>query len=50
MNYRNSIYESEYRVVGTDARYALPHHDDSIEIIQTWSDGGYFIVKNNISQ
>ena len=48
MNHRSSIYESEYRVVGTDARYALPHHDDSIEIIQTWSDGGYFIVKNNI--
>lgn len=48
MDYRNSIYESEYHVVGTDARYALPHHDDSIEIIQTWSDGGYFIVKNNI--
>ena len=48
MNYRNSIYESEYRTVGTDARYALPHHDDSVELIQTWSDGGYFIVKNNI--
>ncbi len=48
MNYRNSIYESEYHIVGTDPRYALPHHDDSIEIIQTWSDGGYFIVKNNI--
>ena len=48
MDYRNNIYESEYRTVGTDARYALPHHDDSVEIIQTWSDGGYFIVKNNI--
>lgn len=48
MNYRNSIYETEYHIVGTDVRYALPHHDDSIEIIQTWSDGGYFIVKNNI--
>ncbi len=48
MDYRNSIYESEYRTIGTDARYALPHHDDSVELIQTWSDGGYFIVKNNI--
>lgn len=48
MNYRNCIYESEYHIVGTDPRFALPHHDDSIEIIQTWSDGGYFIVKNNI--
>ena len=25
MNYRSSIYESEYRIIGTDARYALPH-------------------------
>ena len=48
MNYRNSIYESEYRITGVDARYPLPHHDDIIEIIQTWSDGGHFIVKNNI--
>ena len=50
MNYRNSIYEAEYHVTGTktDARLALPHHDDSIEIIQTWSDGGYFIIKNHI--
>lgn len=50
MDYRESIYESDYHVIGTlsDARLALPHHDDSIEIIQTWSDGGYFIVKNHI--
>lgn len=48
MNYRNNIFESEHHVIGTDIRYALPHHDNSIEIIQTWSDGGYFIVKNNI--
>lgn len=50
MDYRNSIYEMEHHVIGTktDARLALPHHDDSIEIIQTWSDGGYFIVKNHI--
>ena len=50
MNYRNSIYEVEHHVIGTksDSRLALPHHDDSIEIIQTWSDGGYFIVKNHI--
>ena len=50
MNYRNSIYEVEHHVIGTksDTRLALPHHDNSIEIIQTWSDGGYFIVKNHI--
>ena len=48
MDYSNRIYEAEYRSIGRDVRYALPHHDDSIEIIQTWSDGGHFIVKNNI--
>lgn len=45
---KDYIYESEYHIIGTDDRYALPHHDNSIEIIQTWSDGGHFIVKNNI--
>lgn len=48
MNNKSRIHESEYHIIGTDVRYALPHHDDSIEIIQTWSDGGYFIIKNNI--
>lgn len=50
MNYRDSIYEVEHHTIGakTDDRLALPHHDDSVEIIQTWSDGGYFIVKNHI--
>lgn len=50
MNYKDSIYEAEYHIIGTktDVRLALPHHDDSVEIIQTWSDGGYFIAKNHI--
>lgn len=50
MDYRDNIYEVMYHTIGTksDFRTATPHHDDSIEIIQTWSDGGYFIVKNHI--
>lgn len=42
------LYEAEHQIIGADSRNALPHHDDSVEIIQTWSDGGFFIVKNNI--
>ena len=41
------IYEAEHQITGADPKNALPHHDDSIEIIQTWSDGGFFIIKNN---
>lgn len=42
------IHESDYRTMGYDSRNALPHHDNSIELIQFWSDGGYFITRNNI--
>jgi AraC-like DNA-binding protein len=42
------IHESDYRTIGYDARNAMPHHDNSVEIIQFWSDGGYFITRNNI--
>lgn len=48
MNVRQFLYEAEYRIIGADPRNAQPHHDNSVEIIQTWSDGGFFIVKNNI--
>ena len=48
MDFNTLLYEAEYRVVGADPKFALPHHDDSVEIIQPWSDGGFFIVKNNI--
>ena len=48
MNFNAFLYEAEYRVVGPDPMYAMPHHDDSVEIIQPWSDGGFFIVKHNI--
>ncbi len=44
---QNLIYESDYRTIGYDSRNALPHHDNSIEIIQFWSDGGHFITRNN---
>lgn len=42
------IHESDYRTIGSDSRNAMPHHDNSVEIIQFWSDGGYFITRNNI--
>ena len=48
MKINQFLYEAEHRIIGADPRNALPHHDDSIEIIQTWSNGGFFIVKNNI--
>lgn len=48
MELLSQIYEAEHQITGADPKNALPHHDDSIEIIQTWSDGGFFIIKNNI--
>lgn len=48
MDYRNEIYSVKYHSQGTDALFATPHHDESVEIIQIWSDGGYFIVGNHI--
>ena len=42
------IIESEYKIVGKDPNYGLAHMDNSIEIIQTWSKGGYFIVKDKV--
>ncbi len=52
MDYRDNIYSVKYHSVGfgadIDTLYAQPHHDDSIEIIQFWSDGGYFVVGNHI--
>lgn len=48
MDFNTLLYEAEYRIVGPDPKFAMPHHDDSVEIIQPWSDGGFFIVKHNI--
>ncbi len=42
------IYEAEFHITGKDDNYAREHHDNSVELIQTWSSGGHFIVKNNI--
>ena len=44
----NQIHEADYKTIGCDAKNALPHHDNSIEIIQFWSEGGYFVVRNNV--
>lgn len=48
MEFNTLLYEAEYRIVGPDPKFGMPHHDDSVEIIQPWSDGGFFIVKHNI--
>lgn len=42
------ILEVDYKVVGKDMRLCAPHNDLSVEIIQTWSKGGFFMVKDNI--
>lgn len=47
-NKMNYIYELEYQNIGYDQRNAKPHRDDCIEILQFWSRGGYFIVRNHI--
>ncbi len=46
-SFQTFIYESDYRTIGYDSRNAQPHHDNSIEIIQFWSEGGHFIARNN---
>ncbi len=48
MPFNKLLYEAEYRILGPDPKFAMPHHDESVEIIQPWSDGGFFIVKHNI--
>lgn len=46
--FQNTILECDYRVKGYDPKNALPHNDNSIEFIQFWSDGGFFMVGNKI--
>ncbi len=48
MNYRKDIFLANYHFIGHDELFATPHHDDSIEMLQFWSDGGYFMVGNHI--
>lgn len=44
----HDIFEIDYKVIGQDVRLYTPHNDQSVEIIQTWSKGGHFMVKDNI--
>lgn len=44
----NYDIQADYKVQGSDMLNYISHNDKSIEFIQTWSDGGYFIVKNQI--
>lgn len=44
----NNVLEVCYRVIGKDIRSFKPHNDRSIEILQTWSSGGYFLVKDKL--
>ncbi|MBO5237168.1 MAG: helix-turn-helix transcriptional regulator [Lachnospiraceae bacterium] len=52
MDYRDKIYSVKHHSIGIaegiDDLYAMPHHDNSIEIIQFWSDSGHFVVGNHI--
>lgn len=43
----NDILEINYHVVGYDKMSNVPHNDRCVEILQMWSTGGYFMVKNN---
>ena len=42
------ISESAYRVVGYDNKNFVPHQTNRVEILQFWSDGGYFIARNKL--
>ena len=47
-NITQDILEIDYKATGKDMRLYAPHNDLSVEIIQTWSKGGFFMVKDNI--
>lgn len=40
--------EVDYHVMGKDERSFQPHNDQAIEILQTWSDDGYFLINDRI--
>lgn len=44
----NNFLEIFYHVTGKDVRSYLPHNDYAVEILQTWSDGGHFLIKDSI--
>lgn len=44
----NHFLELNYHMTGRDIRSFLPHNDYAVEILQTWSDGGHFLIKDHI--
>lgn len=44
----SNFTEVDYRVTGVDIRSFKPHNDTAIEIIQTWSSGGHFLISDHI--
>ena len=47
-SFHRLVPELKYQQIGYDEKNAVLHMDNSIEILQFWSEGGYFIVRNNI--
>ncbi len=45
---KSIISESAYRIIGHDNKNYVPHKTNRVEIIQFWSDGGYFISRNKL--
>lgn len=42
------VLEVNYHIEGKDENNNLPHNDSSIELVQMWSNGGFFVMKKNI--
>lgn len=43
-----NFIEIDYHATGRDIRSYQPHNDYAVEILQTWSEGGYFLIKDCI--
>ncbi|MBR2615074.1 MAG: AraC family transcriptional regulator [Clostridia bacterium] len=48
MDVLRDLQEAEYRLMGSDPKNATPHFADAVELIQTWSEGGYFLVNGRV--
>lgn len=44
----DNFIEVDYHATGRDIRSYQPHNDYAVEILQPWSDGGYFLIKDCI--
>lgn len=44
----DNFLEIFYHATGKDVRSYLPHNDYAVEILQTWSEGGHFLIKDSI--